>query len=392
LVLLIGLFFQDKTLGLYLCTFVPFLILIYQNKGVLKINSILIFAVIFLANICFQTLVGYPPNIKLTLNFLGNLIMIYSIFGLLQSEIVLTKYLKGLITLQVVVVAIILVLGIAVNGQNFYLNHSNYIYTSLDRFVPVLEIQKQILAPFIFLSSIMAIYYLKPRKFWRNVFVIGFILNALFMSFASRSIIAGLVITAVIFILRRYLSKVSITSIAVIVSGVGVGAATVFLESYMDIIRLIDIRGIVYVEIIGEIIKHPLGIGYGNTISYLLANNASIFSEASFYLDDLRNSNESFSQFPEFETFPINIESSLLIGTLEQGVLMTGFFYSLVITKIARMFYSDDKLIILYTVGLSVVFFTALTEDNFLLVPFLFYMALFFRIDQNRREALKGRI
>ncbi len=113
LVLLIGLFFEGNTLGLYFCTFVPFLILFYQNKGVLKTNSISTFAVIFFANICLQTLAGYPPNIKLTLNFFGNLIMIYSIFSTttvspMRDHQVLNWKWKMILDLHIVVVVVMM--------------------------------------------------------------------------------------------------------------------------------------------------------------------------------------------------------------------------------------------------------------------------------------------
>ena len=230
----------------------------------------------------------------------------------------------------------------------------------------------------------MAIKLLKPNSFLKNSVIFLFIISAIFMSLGSRSVILGIVVTAIIFIFRSYLSNIFFTSILVSIVAITIGTASIFLESYIDIIRLVDIRGVVYIEIVDEIIKHPFGVGYGNTISYLSQNNSALFSEASFYLEDLKDSNEAFSQF-DFESFPINVESSFLIGTFEQGIFIMGLLYTFFVTKIARMFFAN-KITFLYTIGLSVTFFTALTEDNFLLLPFLFYMALFLRLNISRQK------
>ena len=140
----------------------------------------------------------------------------------------------------------------------------------------------------------------------------------------------------------------------------------------------------VYSEVIDEITYNPIGIGYGNTVPFLVQNNSALFSDSTFYLEDLKNSNDSFSQF-EFESFPVNVESSFLITALEQGIIITIILYSFFLTKIARMYRISNKLYLLYMIGFTVIFFTSLTEDSFLTIPFIFYTAIFLRLDTSRR-------
>jgi len=310
--------------------------------------------------------------------------MIYTIVGLLVSEFDFVKYLDGLLKLQVAIGIFIVITGLLINGQNFFLINPNYIYVSIDQFLPLISAQKQVLAPFMFFSGIMAIKLLKPNNLLKNLGIYFFIISAIFMSLGSRSVILGIAVTTLIFIFRKYLSNIFITSILFTIVTIAIGTANIFLESYIDIIRLVDVRGVVYIEIVDEIIKNPFGIGYGNTISYLSQNNSALFSETSFYFDDLKDSNEAFAQF-DFESFPINVESSILILALEQGIFIVGLLYIFFVTKIARMFLAS-KITVLYIIGFSVTFFTALTEDNFLLLPFLFYMALFLRANISRQK------
>ena len=102
LILLIGLFFEGNTVGLYLCTFAPFLYLVARNKGKLQVNIAIVIVIIFITNIIIQIFFGYPPDVKLVLNFVGNLVMVYAIISLLDSKNKLGDYLESLFKLQII--------------------------------------------------------------------------------------------------------------------------------------------------------------------------------------------------------------------------------------------------------------------------------------------------
>ena len=384
LILIIGLFFEGNTFGLYLCTFVPFLYLVARNKGKLQANIAFVIIIIFITNVIIQLFFGSPPNVKLVLNFVGNLVMIYSIISLLDSKHKLGNYLESLFKLQIVLGMFFVMLSILIFGKNFFLVSLNLVYVTLDEFLPFISIQKQLLAPFMFFSGLMSFYLIKQGHFLRNMLIFLYIVCATYMSLGSRSVILGIIIMGLIFILKKNFSNIIFSIVSVSSVIIFVLLANIFLESYIDIIRLIDIRGVVYSEVIDEISSNPLGIGYGNTVPFLVQNNAVLYSDSIFYLEDLKNSNDSFSQF-EFESFPVNVESSFLITTLEQGIIITIILYTFFLTKIARMYKIDNKLYLLYVIGFSVIFFTSLTEDSFLTIPFIFYTAIFLRMDINRR-------
>ena len=384
LILLIGLFFEGNTVGLYLCTFAPFLYLVARNKGKLQVNIAIVIVIIFIANIIIQIFFGYPPDVKLVLNFVGNLVMVYAIISLLDSKNKLGDYLESLFKLQIILGMFFVMLSILIFGKSFFITSLNEVYVTLDELLPFISIQKQLLAPFLFFSSLMSFYLIKPGYFFRNSLVFLFIICAMYMSLGSRSVILGTIIMGLIFIFRKNFSNIVFSVFSVSSVVIFVLLANIFLESYIDIIRLIDIRGVVYSEVIDEITYNPIGIGYGNTVPFLVQNNSALFSDSIFYLEDLKNSNDSFSQF-EFESFPVNVESSFLITALEQGIIITIILYSFFLTKIARMYRISNKLYLLYMIGFTVIFFTSLTEDSFLTIPFIFYTAIFLRLDTNRR-------
>lgn len=383
-ILLIGLFFEGNTFGLYLCTFVPFLYLVAKNKGKLQANIAFVIIFIFIINVIIQLFFGSPPNVKLALNFVGNLVMVYAIIGLLDSEDKLGDYLESLFTLQIVLGVFFVILSILIFGKNFFMVSLNLVYVTLDEFLPFISIQKQLLAPFMFFSALMSFYLIKPGYFIRNTLIFLFIICAIYISLASRSVILGMIIMGLIFILKKNFSNIIFSTISVLSLIIFVLLVNILLENYIDIIRLIDIRGVVYSEVIDEISSNPLGIGYGNTVPFLIQNNSVLYSDSIFYLENLKNSNDSFSQF-EFESFPVNVESSFLITALEQGVIITIILYTFFLTKIARMYKIDNKLYLLYVIGFTVIFFTSLTEDSFLTIPFIFYTAIFLRMDISRR-------
>ena len=154
-ILLIGLFFEGNTFGLYLCTFAPFLYLVARNKGKLQVNIAFVIIIIFITNVIIQLFFGSPPNVKLVLNFVGNLVMIYAIISLLDSKNKLGDYLENLFTLQIVLGMFFVMLSILIFNKNFFMVPLNLVYITLDEFLPFISIQKQLLAPFMFFSGLM---------------------------------------------------------------------------------------------------------------------------------------------------------------------------------------------------------------------------------------------
>jgi hypothetical protein len=380
LVFVTGLFFPGLSVGVYFCTFAPLLVLLKNNHGVLKSSKVLIFIGIFAINVCFQILIGYPPNFKLLLNFIGNFLMIYSIISLLPSEVIFRKYLEQFLKLQFLVGSMFTLVALALYGVDFYFINKNEIYSSLNIYPPALWITKQVTAPFLAFTSIMALYIIKPNHFVRNTIVVFFMISALILSLGSRSAMLAIVVTICIFGFKKYLSKTPITITFVSTLAVAFFAANSYLSDYLDIIKLIDIRGIIYSQILSEVATNPMGFGYGNTVEYLSNNNSDLYNNTYLQFQALQDANPiTFGRF-EIETFPVNAESSLFVLLLEQGVFIAIFFFTYFITKISQMLSSNDRFVVLFTFASSVVFFTSLTEDNFLLIPYMFYLSLLLRL------------
>jgi len=379
LILLIGLLFPGVSVGIYVCTLMPVAVLIKKDNALLRSNIVLIFIVIFLMNIFAQTLLGFPPNFKLALNFLGNLVMVYCIISLLRSNDDLTSYLEGLVKLHVAVAVIFMSVALFSQGSDMFSLNQNYIYTRLNSALPFVLIEKQVMAPFLAFSGILAFSLIKPKSFWRNLFIFTFSALVLYVSFASRSVLVALTLTCFIFVFRRFFGYKLLASASVISVLLLIGVASIFFESYLDIIRLIDIRGVVFLEIIDEIKMNPFGVGYGNTVPYVIANNDALLLDSAYYFENLKDSSEEFGRM-DIKNFPINIESSFFIVALEQGLIILVLLYTFFITKIARLLDGSNKLVRLYVIGSSMIFFSGLTEDNFLLIPFLFYISLFLRL------------
>ena len=379
LVFITGLFFPGFSIGVYFCTLAPLLVLLKQNHGVMKSSKLIIFVGIFVINVFFQTLIGYPPNIKLFLNFTGNLLMIYSIISLLSSEIIFTEYLKQFLKLQFLLGSILVGVALVLYGTDFYFVNKNQIYSNLNIYPPALWVTKQVTAPFLIFSSIMAWHIIKPNHFFRNSIIIFFMINGLILAFGSRSAVLAVIVTVAIFGGKKYLSKLPITITIISLFGVALVVLNSAFEDYLDIIRLVDVRGIIYSQILSEVVTNPFGVGYGNTIEYLTSNNSELYSNTYSSFRDLNESNESFVNM-DFDQFPVNVESSLFILLLEQGAVVTVLFYAFFVKNIAKMCSSKDRLIVLFTIALSVVFFTSLTEDNFLLIPYMFYVSLLLRL------------
>ncbi len=377
LVFLTGLFFPGSSIGIYFCTFAPLLVLLIKNQGLLKSNTLLIFIVIFFINVFFQILIGYPPNIKLLLNFIGNLLMVYAIISLLPSEVIFREYLEQFLKLQFLVGSVFVALALAWYGMDFYFMNKNYIYGSLNIYPPALWVTKQVTAPFLAFTSIMAFYIIKPNHFVRNTIIIFFMMSGLILSLGSRSVIIGIIATTCIFGFKKYFSRAPITITFVSTLMVALIVFNIYSVEYLNIIRLIDIRGIIYSQILSEVTTNPMGFGYGNTVEYLSSNNSNLYNNTYLYFSALQDAHpQTFGRF-SINTFPVNAESSLFILLLEQGVFITVFFYTYFITKISQMLSSNDRFVVLFAFASSVVFYTALTEDNFLLIPYLFYIALF---------------
>jgi hypothetical protein len=348
-----------------------------KNQGLLKSYTLLIFIVIFFINIFFQILIGYPPNIKLLLNFIGNLLMVYAIISLLPSEVIFREYLEQFLKLQFLVGSVFVALALAWYGMDFYFMNKNYIYANLNIYPPALWITKQVTAPFLAFTSIMAFYIIKPNHFVRNTIIIIFIMNGLILSLGSRSVILGIIATTCIFGFKKYFSIAPITITFVSTLMVALIVLNIYSVEYLNIIRLTDIRGIIYSQILSEVTTNPMGFGYGNTVEYLSSNNSNLYNNTYLYFSALQDANpHTFGRF-EINSFPVNAESSLFILLLEQGVFITVFFYTYFLTKISQMLSSNDRFVVLFAFASSVVFYTALTEDNFLLIPYLFYVALF---------------
>lgn len=380
LVFITGLIFPGLSVGVYFCTFAPLLVLLKNRHGVLKSSKLLIFIAIFAINVFIQILIGYPPNVKLLVNFIGNLLMIYSIISLLPSKIIFREYLEQFLRLQWVVGSIFVVVALSLYGVDFYIINKNGIYASLNIYPPALWITKQVTAPFLAFTSIMALYIIKPNHFIRNMIIVFFMISALILALGSRSAMLAIVVTIFIYGFKQYLSKTPITIAFVSTLALALFAANSYLSVYLDIIRLIDIRGVIYSAILSEVAINPMGIGYGNTVEHLSNNNSQLYNNTYLQFQALRDANPlTFGRF-EIDSFPVNAESSLFILLLEQGVFIAIAFFTYFITKISQLLSSNDRLIVLFTFASSVVFFTSLTEDNFLLIPYLFNLSLLLRL------------
>ena len=306
--------------------------------------------------------------------------MIYSIISLLPSEVIFREYLEQFLKLQFLVGFGFVALALALYGMDFYFINKNEIYTSLNIYPPALWITKQVTAPFLAFTSIMAFYFIKPNHFVRNAIIVFFMINGLILSLGSRSVILAIVVTTCILGLKKYLSKTLITITFVSTLAVGLIALNSYFGDYLDIIRVIDVRAIIYSQILTEVSTNPMGFGYGNTVAYLSSNNSDLYNNTYFYFQNLQDANPlTFGRF-EFATFPTNAESSLFILLLEQGVFIAVFFYTYFVMKISKMLSSNDSFVVLFAFASSVVFFTSLTEDNFLLIPYMFNLSLILRL------------
>ena len=261
--------------------------------------------------------------------------------------------------------------------------NKNEILNEILNIYPTAEIGgylKQVRAPIIAFACIMAFYIIKPNSFVRNTTIIFFIFSGLVLSIGSRSVILAIVVSICIFGLKKYLSKIPITITFVSILVVVLIVFNMYSLEYLDFIRLVDIRGIIYSQILSEVTTNPMGFGYGNTVEYLSNNNSDLYNNTYLYFQALQDAHPNTFGRMKLESFPVNAESSLFILLLEQGVFIAIFFYTYFITKISHLLSSHDRFLVLFSFASSVVFFTSLTEDNFLLIPYMFILSLLLRL------------
>ena len=384
-VLVVGLLFPGQSVGIYFCTIAPAIFLLIRDSGNIPYNISLFIILVFISNVIIQSLIGYFPNAKLMLNFVGHLLMVYSIGALLKHESDFRSYLHQNANFAIYFSVIFIFLCVGVQAFDFFYLNPNYHYVAVNKMIPVISIEKQVIAPFLFVGALALLARRNINSLVLRGFLYAAVLTILFVALASRSVLFGAVVTLLVFLFRRMLANIVLSSVAVSMCLAFVFSSVYILEDYIGIFRTLDIRGVVYFTIFEEILDNPFGIGYGNTVPYLALNNSSLFSDSFYSLNELANTNQNFSSV-DFDSFPLNIESSLLIAFLEQGIVVGGLLYIFMVNLVAQLFYRHEGVVRVYIFSFSTFFFSALTEDSFLLIPFLFCFALLLRLRESIRR------